>query len=751
MPAPPPPSPRARPGRSPPSSAACATASGPPPGCGGSSRCRPPRGHAARAAAPAAERRRGRARGRSRSGRQKRKREPRPGSLSTAMRPPISPTSWAEIERPRPVPPYSRVVEPSAWAKASKISSCLSRGMPIPVSATRKPSTTAPASSDCFSTCTTTSPRSVNLMALPTRLTRTWRSRGPSPTRRSGTSGAIRPASSRPFWCARRPSVRRVSPRVSRRSNSAGFEVEPPRLDLREVEHVVDEPEERLRRVLEGEQVLPLLGGEGRVEQQLGHPDDGVHRGPDLVAHVGEEVALGPAGRDRGLPRELQLLRDPPLLGDVARHRVDEALLRQGGGLPREPAVGAVLAQVAVLEEDGARAARDHPRLGRRGAAVVRVDELDVGPRHQLGRREAERLLPGRVQPPEACRRRRRCTACRRGLEERRELRLRTLSLHELADLAPDGGQHLEELRVGTPDLPAEELEHPDHLGPEEEREAEGGVKARPGDDGPAGEVGVVDHVRGEEGLGGWPRPAPAGRSPGRSSIPGSPPRTRGRRPRERSRSPRSAGHRGRRRPARGRRSPIPGPRRSPGGSPGRPPGATTTRRVRARRRTARAAGEPPRSRAAVSCGVEPCDGYASTRRAARWRAPGLYSNRELPGLPCVRRGRGGPAAAGRDEGRRVVPGRRRRARALVGHQLQGRSGGHGPREDPEALPAQRRDRRGGDRRVVGGRAVPSRRCRARERHGPRREPRRRLRRSSCGCPATGSSPSPPASRCASR
>ena len=195
---------------------------------------------------------------------EKRNREPRPGSLSTVMRPPMSSTSWAEIERPRPVPPYSRVVEPSAWAKASKISSCLSRGMPMPVSATRKPSTTAPASSASFSTCTTTSPCSVNLIALPTRLTRTWRSRGASPTRRSGTSGAMRPASSRPFWCARRPSVRRVSPRASRGSNSAGRSSKPPRLDLREVEDVVDEPQERLRRVLEGDHVLPLLRARGR-------------------------------------------------------------------------------------------------------------------------------------------------------------------------------------------------------------------------------------------------------------------------------------------------------------------------------------------------------------------------------------------------------------------------------------------------------------------------------------------------------
>ena len=39
------------------------------------------------------------------------KRLPRPASLSTQMRPPISSTSCAEIVRPSPVPPYRRVVE----------------------------------------------------------------------------------------------------------------------------------------------------------------------------------------------------------------------------------------------------------------------------------------------------------------------------------------------------------------------------------------------------------------------------------------------------------------------------------------------------------------------------------------------------------------------------------------------------------------------------------------------------------------
>ena len=45
---------------------------------------------------------------------------PSPGLLSTPISPPISSTSRCEIASPRPVPPYRRVVEPSACVNGSK-------------------------------------------------------------------------------------------------------------------------------------------------------------------------------------------------------------------------------------------------------------------------------------------------------------------------------------------------------------------------------------------------------------------------------------------------------------------------------------------------------------------------------------------------------------------------------------------------------------------------------------------------------
>ena len=117
---------------------------------------------------------------------------PLPTALSSQIRPPIKATSCDEIARPSPVPPYVRVVLPSAWANASKIVYCFSEGIPIPLSSTVKRNSTSRfvSASDC--TETKTSPRCVNLTALPIRLTRIWRNRSASPTRYS---------TSPLFWC----------------------------------------------------------------------------------------------------------------------------------------------------------------------------------------------------------------------------------------------------------------------------------------------------------------------------------------------------------------------------------------------------------------------------------------------------------------------------------------------------------------------------------------------------------------------
>ena len=62
--------------------------------------------------------------------------DPAPGVLSTPIRPPINSTRRLEIARPRPVPPYFRVVEASAWLNSVNSRVRASSPMPIPVSVT---------------------------------------------------------------------------------------------------------------------------------------------------------------------------------------------------------------------------------------------------------------------------------------------------------------------------------------------------------------------------------------------------------------------------------------------------------------------------------------------------------------------------------------------------------------------------------------------------------------------------------------
>ena len=81
------------------------------------------------------------------------------------------------------------------------------------------------------------------------------------------------------------------------------LELELARLDLREVEDVVEDREQRLRRRLDRRQAIALLGRQLAVQRQLGHAEDAVHRRPDFVAHVGEELALGAAGFHRLVAR----------------------------------------------------------------------------------------------------------------------------------------------------------------------------------------------------------------------------------------------------------------------------------------------------------------------------------------------------------------------------------------------------------------------------------------------------------------
>ena len=169
-----------------------------------------------------------------------------------------------------------------------------------------------------------------------------------------------------------------------------GFDLELAGFDLREVEDVVDDRQQRLARAAHGFQERPLLGVERRLEQQLGEPQHAVHRRADLVAHVGQELALGLArvfggglGRAQLLLAVAQRLLGQRALCGVEEHGVDaddNALVVDVGhmaaGVPDRVA-GAV----------HALALQRHRLAGQRGGEM----RLDVGP--QLGADDLAHML----------------------------------------------------------------------------------------------------------------------------------------------------------------------------------------------------------------------------------------------------------------------------------------------------------------------------------------------------------------------
>ena len=175
--------------------------------------------------------------------------------------------------------------------------------MPTPVSRTAKCAPHVSIDSRATVTSTLTSPRSVNLMPLPTRFRSTWRRRSASPTTQSGAPGAIRWTSSSPCWCARTASVRVASATTSARSNSTASSCSLPTSSFETSRMSLMTPSRPSALERSVARYSRCSGVSRRVGEQLRHPEDAVHRRPDLVAHVGEELALGAAAGLGGAAR----------------------------------------------------------------------------------------------------------------------------------------------------------------------------------------------------------------------------------------------------------------------------------------------------------------------------------------------------------------------------------------------------------------------------------------------------------------
>jgi lysophospholipase L1-like esterase len=133
----------------------------------------------------------------------------------------------------------------------------------------------------------------VNFTALPTRLVRIWRSRPGSPRTRRGSPGGQAHQQLDPAAGQARPEQLDHVVDQARQVEGDPLEHEPAGVEPGEVEHVVEHGQQRLGRTVRGADALRLLGIEPAAEQQLGHPEDAVHRGADLNAGWGGDTAEG--------------------------------------------------------------------------------------------------------------------------------------------------------------------------------------------------------------------------------------------------------------------------------------------------------------------------------------------------------------------------------------------------------------------------------------------------------------------------
>ena len=104
--------------------------------------------------------------------------------------------------------------------------------------------------------------------------------------------------------------------------------------DLREVEDVVDDLQQRHRRVFGDLQVFALIRVDRQIKREIGHPDQAIHWRSDFVAHIGQEVALEPVGAFRGALGGHQLAGRPLDLGQIDDH-TDQAGRSAVGALDR--------------------------------------------------------------------------------------------------------------------------------------------------------------------------------------------------------------------------------------------------------------------------------------------------------------------------------------------------------------------------------------------------------------------------------
>ena len=263
-----------------------------------------------------------------------------------------------------------------------------SGAMPGPVSLTVKRMAGAGPRRRTIVTATSTPPLSVNLMALPIRLSSTWRSRPGSAVMIVRHVGRDMAADADALGIgARGEQLDDVVGDLAQR-NRLRLELEAAGLDLGIVEQVLDQRQQRAGRRRNGADIGVLLGRQLGVGQQLGHAHDAVHRRADLVADGGEEARFR-------LARELGALAgvDQRRFGALARGDV------AGDGAVRDRVADLVAHRQLDPGEPADAVRRADRDIGRAQAFAVGKggvrDDADVDA--ELGKRAAGKVAAARL------------------------------------------------------------------------------------------------------------------------------------------------------------------------------------------------------------------------------------------------------------------------------------------------------------------------------------------------------------------
>ena len=160
-----------------------------------------------------------------------------------------------------------------------------------------------PRLADCVRSRPALDPASVNLIALPIRLLNTWRRWHESPITTRAVRRRIESRVRRPFSWARIARVSAAFSLKSTTSNSSFSRLSLPLSTLARSRMLLMNSSKALPLPKIGIEIAALLGIELAFANQISHPEDGVHRGADLVRHDGDEFRFGFGGRQRGLAR----------------------------------------------------------------------------------------------------------------------------------------------------------------------------------------------------------------------------------------------------------------------------------------------------------------------------------------------------------------------------------------------------------------------------------------------------------------